>query len=55
MWLVRMESAIEQGKITEGNRDIRDCGQQIGEKKGSRRVRAKKSVQLIVAKSKKYF
>ena len=53
MWLVRMESAIEQGKNTKGNRDIRDYGAQIGTTKGSRRVRAKKKYTVDRSKKQK--
>ena len=42
MWVIRMESALEQGKNSDGIKDIRDYGNTLNETTGSKRVRAKK-------------
>ena len=42
MWIVRLNSALEQGKNTDNIRDIRSYGTQVRQITGTRRVRAKK-------------
>ena len=50
MWIIRLDSAIEQGRNTDGIRDIREFGNQLREVRGSRRVRAKKKYTVGIRK-----
>ena len=53
MWMVRLESALEQGKNNDGNKDIRDYGGKIVFTIGSQRVRAKKKYTIDRSKKQK--
>ena len=50
MWLIRLNSAIEQGQNTDGIRDIRTYGTQLREVTGNRRVRTKKKYKVGIRK-----